>query len=363
MKKRLPALFLALALCLALLPAPTFASGTQESVTVGGMTFSEVLTTSYYDSLGDFYRAEGETTEPGNDFNYALGTQMLWWNEDPSTPENEFVGIRTFWCFFLPPDASITFRMAKGDVVYYHGWNAEYYQRRSSDGEHFWKTEVVEDKSRLFTVDAPGDYVQTKADFEEYIPEEFNMLTLEMGDTFVQLWFVDQIPVPPFTDTPAWCANEAQWAVEKGITNGYGGSATFAPGIQCPNTQILTFLWRAADEPDAAAEAPFTVASYYQDAVNWAYEKGLIDDSFDPDAPCTRSQAVWYIWKALGETEAAEAASFSDVDADAPYADAVSWALEKGVTTGSGDGDNTFAPDRVCTRGEIAAFLYRAYNN
>ena len=71
---------------------------------------------------------------------------------------------------------------------------------------------------------------------------------------------------------------------------------------------------------------------------------------------------MWYIWQARDFPEAAEAASFSDVDGDAPYAGAVSWAVEKGVTKGSGSGGNTFAPDRVCTRGEIAAFLYRAYH-
>ena len=164
-----------------------------------------------------------------------------------------------------------------------------------------------------------------------------------------------------FTDVPSWFETEVAWAVEKKITNGYGGSAAFAPNVQCPHTQILTFLWRAADRPAATAEAPFSVGTSYQEAVNWAYEKGLIDDSFDPDALCTRADAVSYIWQALDEPEASETASFSDVDADVPYAGAVSWAVEKGVTRGYG-GSDAFAPDRVCTRGEIAAFLYRAYH-
>lgn len=163
-----------------------------------------------------------------------------------------------------------------------------------------------------------------------------------------------------FTDVPSWFEKEVRWAADKGITKGYGGGATFAPDIKCPHTQILTFLWRAEDRPAASSQAPFTVAASYQDAVNWAYEEGLIDDSFEPDALCTRSQAVWYIWQARNTPKAAEAAGFSDVDADAPYAGAVSWAVEKGVTDGYGG--NSFAPDLVCTRGEIAAFLYRAYH-
>ena len=171
----------------------------------------------------------------------------------------------------------------------------------------------------------------------------------------------DQSGAAGFTDVPSWFEKEVAWAARKGVTRGYGGGATFAPGVDCTHTQILTFLWRAADEPEAKGKAPFTVASYYQDAVNWAWEKGLVDGSFAPDVPCTRSQAVWYIWLALGRPAAGEAAGFSDVDAGAPYAGAVSWAVEKGVTRGYGGGD-AFAPDRVCTRGEIAAFLYRAYH-
>ncbi|MBD5133753.1 MAG: hypothetical protein HDT38_04690 [Clostridiales bacterium] len=166
---------------------------------------------------------------------------------------------------------------------------------------------------------------------------------------------------PAFTDVPSWFEVEVAWAAQKGITNGYGGSTTFAPNVECPHIQILTFLWRAADKPASSAKCPTHVASYYQEAANWAYEKGLIDGTFDPDAPCTRADAVSYIWQALDSPEAGEAASFSDVDMAAPYAGAVSWAVEKGVTKGYG-GSDTFAPDRVCTRGEIAAFLYRAYH-
>ena len=166
---------------------------------------------------------------------------------------------------------------------------------------------------------------------------------------------------PAFSDTPSWCSAEAQWAVEQGITNGAGSATLFAPALECTHEQILTFLWRASGKPAAAQEAPITAASYYQDAINWAYEKDFINDSFHLSAPCTRVQAVWYIWKALGEPQAARAASFSDLEPNYPYLPAVSWAVEKEVTKGYGS-DSTFAPDKVCSRGEIACFLYRAYN-
>ena len=167
--------------------------------------------------------------------------------------------------------------------------------------------------------------------------------------------------VPGFLDTTEWCREEALWAALEDITNGYGAKDKFAPGVNCSQVEILTFLWRAENKPAAGSKSPFTVASYYQDAVDWAYGKGIIGGGFNPGAPCTRAQAVTYIWKARNELEAKETASFSDVDAGSPIAPAVSWAVENGVTKGYGGAD-TFAPDRVCSRGEIACFLYRAYN-
>ena len=163
-----------------------------------------------------------------------------------------------------------------------------------------------------------------------------------------------------FTDVPGWCANEAGWAVQKGITNGTGNNQ-FSPNRTCTDAEILTFLYRAAGEHKAASSSPFTVASYYQDAIDWAYEQGLINGSFRADNPCTRANAVSYIWKALGSKPAgASGSGFTDVASNAGYAGAVAWAVANGITQGTGDG-STFSPNNVCSRGEIVAFLYRAY--
>lgn len=117
----------------------------------------------------------------------------------------------------------------------------------------------------------------------------------------------------------------------------------------------MTFLYRAArgeGEPTAAD---------MDKAISWAREKGMIDNSFDGNKPCTRSTAVSYIWQAFNKP-IAKASSFTDVPANAAYAKAVNWAVEKGITKGDGS-ESTFAPDKVCTRGHIVTFLYRAYNN
>lgn len=172
---------------------------------------------------------------------------------------------------------------------------------------------------------------------------------------------VEEEAVPPassFTDVPRWFAAEVSWAEANGIAEGYG-NGKFGTDDPCTNAQILTFLWRAANTPDAKAKSPFTVQSYYQGAVDWAYGEGMIDGSFDPKGSCTRSSAMVYIWQVFGK-QSAPASSFVDVSANASYAAAVNWGVANGVTEGFGNND--FQPGKVCSRGEIAAFLYRAYN-
>ena len=143
-----------------------------------------------------------------------------------------------------------------------------------------------------------------------------------------------------------------QWAVENSVTNGTG-KGQFSPNQTCSQAQILTFLWRASGEPSSAGAAGGT--EYYAKAAQWAREQSLIDGTFAPNAPCTRAMVVTYLWKLAGGP-AASGAGFTDVPAE--DAQAVAWAVEKGVTNGTGGGK--FSPDKTCTRGEIVTFLHRA---
>ncbi|MGN8875615.1 S-layer homology domain-containing protein [Pseudoflavonifractor sp. HCP28S3_F10] len=103
--------------------------------------------------------------------------------------------------------------------------------------------------------------------------------------------------------------------------------------------------------------------NYYYDAVLWAAEKGItggVDDThFAPNAPCTRAQIVTFLWRAAGSPVVNYAMNFSDVPADAYYAEAVRWAVSQGITTGTGDG-TTFSPDATCTRAQAMTFIYRS---
>lgn len=192
--------------------------------------------------------------------------------------------------------------------------------------------------------------------FEELFPGERYVLSEVQEADAINLTVTVEAE---FTDVKAsdYFADPVAWALKSGITNGTS-TTKFSPEDKCTQVQILTFLYRAARGEVDPKAAP--TAADMDEAVKWAKEKGMIDDSFEAGKFCTRSTAVRYIWQAFGSPEA-EPVSFSDVDAGADYAAAVSWALEKKVTNGTSIENNIFGPGEVCSRGQIVTFLYRAY--
>ncbi len=172
----------------------------------------------------------------------------------------------------------------------------------------------------------------------------------------------------PFKDVQVkeYYAEPVLWAVGKGITNGTAKD-TFSPNNECTRGQIVTFLWRAAGSPKPNnSKNPFKDVqkdAYYYDAVLWAVEKGITTgtsaNTFSPDAACTRGQVVTFMWRAKGKPTATADNSFKDVQAGAYYYDAVLWAVKNGITNGTAPG--AFSPDATCTRGQIVTFLYRSY--
>ena len=169
-----------------------------------------------------------------------------------------------------------------------------------------------------------------------------------------------------FADVPAnsYYADAVSWAAKTGITGGIG-NGLFGPNQPCTRAQIVTFLWRAAGSPEPKAMSSFADVStdaYYAKAVAWAVENGITtgtgDGKFSPDATCTRAQSVTFLFRAIGKLVDSKA-EFSDVLTDSYYANAVAWAVENGVTNGIGDG--LFGPDNSCTRAQIVTFLFRAY--
>ena len=186
------------------------------------------------------------------------------------------------------------------------------------------------------------------------------------GKVTIKASFVEEVPEQIFKDVPAnaYYYEAVKWAQEKGITGGIG-NGLFGPNDPCTRAQIVTFLWRAAGSPEPETRAmPFTdipVGSYYYDAVLWAVENGITggtgDGKFSPDATCTRAQSVTFLYRAAGSPAVSGSAEFGDVSTTAFYADAVAWAAKKGITTGIGGG--LFGSDNDCTRGQIVTFLWR----
>ena len=173
-----------------------------------------------------------------------------------------------------------------------------------------------------------------------------------------------------FTDVPAgsYYEDTVLWAVRNGITGGIGNKQ-FGPNDPCTRAQIVTFLWRAAGSPapknTGTAFGDVKPGSFYEQAVAWAVENGITggtgDGMFSPDATCTRAQSVTFLYRAAGSPAVSGSAEFGDVATNAYYADAVAWAAKNGITGGIGGG--LFGSGNDCTRAQIVTFLYRNYQS
>ncbi len=174
-------------------------------------------------------------------------------------------------------------------------------------------------------------------------------------------------PENPFIDVPedAWYREAVILMKISGVTAGTT-PVTFSPNKAATRAQVVTFLWRVygSQEPETR-DCPFTDVAedaWYRDAVLWAVENGITfgtsETTFSPNKACKREEVVTFLWRAAGSpAPETQDCRFTDVPENAWYADAVCWALEKGITAGTSE--TSFSPKKVCTRAEIAMFLYR----
>ena len=225
-------------------------------------------------------------------------------------------------------------------------------------------------KSSGTTVDLTA-YTPTRSGYiftgwyaDKALTEKITEVKLTGNITVYAGW--QQAAESPFTDVPkgSYYEEAVNWAVAQGITAGTTAT-TFSPNNPCTRAQAVTFLWRAAGSPAPQSHAmPFTdvaEGSYYHDAVLWAVEngitKGTSDTAFSPNATCTRAQIVTFLWRSQKSPASGSVNPFTDVAADDYYANAVLWAAENGVT--SGTTGTTFSPNDNCTRAQIVTFLFR----
>lgn len=155
-----------------------------------------------------------------------------------------------------------------------------------------------------------------------------------------------------FADTRNhWAKDAIDFVSARELVNGMNDSI-YAPNNSTTRAQLWTILAR---QNDADLNGGNT---WYEKAQLWSKEKG-ISDGTEPNAAIDRAQMVTMLWRAAGQPTAGGTANFTDVPADSYYANAVSWAVEGGITAGVGGG--RFDPNSTCTRAQIATFLYRLY--
>lgn len=371
MKKRFPALFLSLALCLGLaVPAfaadgdayPTFKAPENSGIIYQAQIMPIKFISFARSGSNNAHISYGTLGDDGNhDVSLApKGVNIV----VTGVKSAEEILLRTFSAIDMEGGERLFGRL----FVWESGKDVSLVPLDTNDPMKFGYDDPQDGKTNVagtitaadagFQVDENGSVV-LNSEWIYGLLNEGDLLQVIVGETY---WMYRLSGAPllisdVFTDVESgnWVSDPVAWAVQKDITNGTEKDK-FSPGQDCTQAQILTFLYRAAkDEGKATAED-------MDKAISWAREKGLIDDSFNGSTPCTRATAVSYIWQAFDKPAAGAPASFTDVEDNASFAGAVSWAVEKGITNGDGS-DTIFSPDKVCNRGQIVTFLYRAYNN
>ena len=189
--------------------------------------------------------------------------------------------------------------------------------------------------------------------------------TMPAGQVTVTAAFAPAAEQSPFRDVSAsdYYYDAVKWAAEEGITSGTSADL-FSPSAPCTRAQMVTFLWRAAGSPNVDGAMTFTDvadSAYYAPAVRWAASVGITSgtgaDRFSPDVPCTRGQMAAFLYRWQQSPSAAGNNHFADVSEGDYYYAAVLWAYQNGVTQGVSA--NVFAPASPCTRGQMVMFLYQ----
>jgi len=326
--------------------------------------------------------ADAGLTTVGSTLNPNAGT--LVWVDNTGTVLSDTTAVAantTYKWLFTPADANYT--TLTGSIELYHksssgggGWYYTYYTIKATAGTNGsispsgW-TSVRDGRDQTFTITPDKGYAVAKVLVDGKSVGAVKSYTFKnvTKDHTIEVIFMKSNGNPQtgvFVDVAegSYYEEAIDWAVEKGITNGVS-SNMFAPNDPCTRAQIVTFLWRAAGSPAPNSMSSFTdvpADTFYAKAVAWAVENGITsgtgEGKFSPNSTCTRAQAVTFLYRASGSPAVSGSAEFSDVATNAYYADAVAWAAKKGITTGIGGG--LFGSDNDCTRGQIVTFLWRA---
>ena len=177
-------------------------------------------------------------------------------------------------------------------------------------------------------------------------------------------------------DSSQYYFRHVYWAAEAGITKGYN-LEYFGPQLECTREQMMTFLWRMAGQPNPkTTRNPFPDVpsnAYYTKAVLWGVENGITNGyssgeyagKFGVGLPCTREQAMTFMWRMAGKPEPKAGANpFKDIKPSDYYYKAVLWASQNGIANGysSGEYAGKYGVGLACLREHMVTFLSR-YNS
>ncbi|MDO4619733.1 MAG: S-layer homology domain-containing protein [Lachnospiraceae bacterium] len=235
-------------------------------------------------------------------------------------------------------------------------------ETRAEDGStilHFSSSDesvITVSEEGLLTAVNPGNAVITVS-----LPER---AAYEAAEASVEILSVSRL-FTDVSDPSKFYYLPVYQALASGITSGITDTA-FMPDMTCTRGQIVTFLYRRAGSPETdLSSLPFRdvqKSSPFAAAICWAYENGITSgtaaDLFSPDAFCTRAQIITFLYRSLGSPEVHTECSFTDVSSSSVFYPAVCWACENGIA--SGTTATAFSPDAPCTRGQALSFLFRA---
>lgn len=233
-----------------------------------------------------------------------------------------------------------------GDTVRFSGGDSGKVTVTYENGKT-WTEQVEQDKDLAVTADGKNEPSTTGA--APAVPDSVR-------------FFDDISPDDYFYDAVAW-------AVENGVTAGTGAN-TFSPHRPCTRGEIVTLLWRSLGLDELSSRSTYNPfvdvdsGDYFCDAVLWAAENGITTgtsaDHFSPNRACSRAEVVTLLWRSHFPLElVTDGGGFSDVHEWDYYWFPVNWAVQEGITTGTGA--STFSPDMVCTRAQVVTFLYRYF--
>ena len=319
---------------------------------------------------------DGSTLKPN--------TGTLEWVDDKGNarPGDTKVEANTSYKWRFTP-AGANYTTLTGSIELYHksssgggGWYYTYHTIKATAGANGsispsgW-TSVREGWDQTFTITPDKGYAVAKVLVDGKSVGAVTSYTFKnvTKDHTIEAVFMKSNGNPQtgvFVDVPenSYYEEAVDWAEENGITQGTDDTH-FSPNDICTRAQAVTFLWRTAGSPaPKSTTMPFTdipTGSYYYNAVLWAVEnditKGTSGSTFSPDAICSRAQIITFLWRSEKSPAAGTANPFVDVKSTAYYADAVLWAVKKGITMGTTS--TTFSPDADCTRAQIVTFLWR----